>query len=85
MEKETSEWCEKNDILLVAHNDQRDILPKRTMPALLQEFKDDFPYPIPDDGAQLVPRWLLKVRSASIPPGPDEGANVPPPTCSTRL
>ncbi len=68
-------WCaaqqEGEKVLLVAHNDQRDILPARTLPALLREFHDDFPHPVPvptsdadaaanGNGLTLKPRWVLK-------------------------
>ncbi|KDN42293.1 hypothetical protein K437DRAFT_257926 [Tilletiaria anomala UBC 951] len=59
IDKELNAWCEKQDMLLVAHNDQRDLLPARTLPALLQEFEHDLPHPAPVEG-RLRPRWVLK-------------------------
>ncbi|PWN50018.1 hypothetical protein IE53DRAFT_362704 [Violaceomyces palustris] len=58
-DRSLSSWCNSNKVSLVTHNDRRDILPSRTLPILLEEFKDQLPHPLPEKG-RLVPRWVLK-------------------------
>lgn len=46
-------------IQLVAHSDRKDVLPQRTLPALMDEFKDKLPVKA-ETGKQLRPKWALK-------------------------
>ncbi|CAD6976498.1 unnamed protein product [Tilletia controversa] len=54
-----TEWCEQEGIVPVADSDRKDVLPKRTLPTLLKEFRDALPHPVPE-GHRLVPRWVMK-------------------------
>ncbi|PWN88200.1 hypothetical protein FA10DRAFT_295764 [Acaromyces ingoldii] len=62
IDRELAEWCKAQGILLVAHNDQRDILPARTLPNLMAEFKGKFPHcgSQPLSTPRLAPRWCFK-------------------------
>ncbi|KAK0554444.1 hypothetical protein OC845_000705 [Tilletia horrida] len=53
------EWCEQEGIVPVADTDRKDVLPKRTIPTLLKEFRYALPHPVPE-GHRLVPRWVMK-------------------------
>ncbi|KAL9933664.1 hypothetical protein V8E36_007322 [Tilletia maclaganii] len=52
-------WCEAEGIVPVADSDRQDVLPRRTLPALLKEFREALPHPIPE-GHRLAPRWVMK-------------------------
>ena len=53
------QYCNKMGIQLVAHSDRKDVLPQRTLPALMDEFKHKLPIKL-DAGKQLRPKWALK-------------------------
>lgn len=54
-----AEYCKEENILLVAHNDQKDILPERCLPTLLSEFEGRIPHAM-SSNQKLDPVWLLK-------------------------
>lgn len=54
-----AEYCKEENVLLVAHNDQKDILPERCLPTLLGEFEGRVPHPM-SSYKKLEPVWLLK-------------------------
>lgn len=54
-----AEYCKEENILLVAHNDQKDILPDRCLPTLLGEFEGRIPHAMMPN-QKLEPVWLLK-------------------------
>lgn len=54
-----AEYCKEENILLVAHNDQKDILPERCLPSLLGEFAGRIPHAM-SSNKRLEPVWLLK-------------------------
>ncbi|KAJ9479368.1 Glutamate-cysteine ligase modifier subunit [Pseudozyma hubeiensis] len=53
------QYCSQMGIQLVAHSDRKDVLPQRTLPALMDEFKDKLPVKA-EAGKQLRPKWALK-------------------------
>ncbi|PWN34840.1 uncharacterized protein FA14DRAFT_122921 [Meira miltonrushii] len=54
-----AEYCKEENVLLVAHNDQKDILPERCLPTLLGEFEGRIPHAM-SSNKRLEPVWLLK-------------------------
>lgn len=59
-DRQLSAFCQKQNMLLVAHNDRADPLPTTTMPRLLSEFDQQLPHPLPSPTATLKPIWALK-------------------------
>ncbi|KAK0525982.1 hypothetical protein OC834_004969 [Tilletia horrida] len=57
--KALTQWCEQEGIVPVADTDRKDVLPRRTLPTLLKEFRDALPHPVPE-GHRLAPRWVMK-------------------------
>ncbi|SNX83788.1 uncharacterized protein MEPE_02496 [Melanopsichium pennsylvanicum] len=58
-DRDFDSYCSKMGIQLVAHSDRKDVLPKRTLPALMDEFQTKLPVKQPD-GERLRPKWALK-------------------------
>ncbi|SPO24432.1 uncharacterized protein UTRI_03700 [Ustilago trichophora] len=58
-DREFDAYCTKMGIQLVAHSDRKDVLPQRTLPGLMDEFKDKLPLNMAD-GKRLKPKWALK-------------------------
>jgi hypothetical protein len=54
-----ADFCKEEKIQLVAHSDQKDILPARTLPTLLSEFEGRIPHALPSSKS-LRPLWCLK-------------------------
>ena len=58
-DRQFDQYCSTMGIQLVAHGDRKDVLPQRTLPALMDEFKDKLPIKL-QHGKQLRPKWALK-------------------------
>ncbi|SPO23730.1 uncharacterized protein UTRI_03700_B [Ustilago trichophora] len=58
-DREFDAYCTKMGIQLVAHNDRKDVLPQRTLPGLMDEFKHKLPVKLAD-AKRLKPKWALK-------------------------
>ncbi|GAK65841.1 uncharacterized protein PAN0_010d4063 [Moesziomyces antarcticus] len=56
-DRQFSQYCAGMGIQLVAHSDRRDVLPQRTLPALMDEFEHKMPKKAPK---ALRPKWALK-------------------------
>lgn len=58
-DRQFDQYCTSMGIQLVAHSDRKDVLPQRTLPALMDEFSDKLPVKL-QPGKQLRPKWALK-------------------------
>ncbi|SJX63140.1 uncharacterized protein SRS1_13966 [Sporisorium reilianum f. sp. reilianum] len=58
-DRQFDHYCSSMGIQLVAHSDRKDVLPQRTLPALMDEFREKLPVKL-EAGKQLRPKWALK-------------------------
>lgn len=58
-DRQFDQYCASMGIQLVAHSDRKDVLPQRTLPGLMDEFRDKLPVKL-EQGRQLKPKWALK-------------------------
>ncbi len=58
-DREFSQYCTNMGIQLVAHSDRKDVLPQRTLPGLMEEFKGKLPINA-EGGRASKPKWALK-------------------------
>ncbi|CDU26374.1 uncharacterized protein SPSC_06568 [Sporisorium scitamineum] len=58
-DRQFDQYCSSMGIQLVAHSDRKDVLPQRTLPALMDEFREKLPIKL-QEGKQLRPKWALK-------------------------
>lgn len=56
-DRDFDSYCSQMGIQLVAHSDRKDVLPQRTLPSLMDEFKHKLPVKM---GGRLRPKWALK-------------------------
>ncbi|EST05201.1 hypothetical protein PSEUBRA_005465 [Kalmanozyma brasiliensis GHG001] len=56
-DRDFDSYCTQMGIQLVAHSDRKDVLPQRTLPNLMDEFKDRLPVKM---AGRLRAKWALK-------------------------